>query len=187
MVDKEKVKQLLGHGLSNEVVATTIGCEPSYITELLSNEEFRNAVVELRMQNLTANSERDRSIDSIEDALINKLSEAVDSGMIYKPTDVLRAFAVLNNAKRRGVPAHESLIINQQIVNLQMPVVVTREFVTNPMGEVIETGGQTLVTMPAGQVLKQAAIAAGDRDAAAKYQKVAALLPAHGIEHGKSG
>lgn len=184
-VSREQIRDLLGSGLSNDIVATTVGCDHSYISQLMSEPAFADAVIALRTQSLQANTKRDKSIDSIEDSLISKLEDAVDSSLIYKPGDILRAFAVVNAAKRRGVPAHESLVINQTIVNLSIPKEVVQQFTMTVDGEVVEVEGQTLVTMPAHELLQQLAESkgVGDSDNAARYKKVARYLPT-AIEHG---
>lgn len=176
--DKNQIKELLGTGLSNEIVATAVGVDSSYIAQLLSNENFAAEVTAMRTLALTANSKRDRKIDGIEDTIITKLEELVDSGVIYKPNDVLRAFAVINNAKRRGVSAAESITINNTVVNLQLPNRVIKEFVQNAQGEVIEVEGQTLVTMPAHTLLKNLVNRQGDKSGA--YERVSRFLPTAG-------
>lgn len=180
--DHNQIQELLGTGLSNEVVATAVGCTPSYVSQLMSDEAFAAVVIAKRTTSLTANSKRDRKIDQIEDDIIEKVGDAVDNGLIYKPLDLLRAFTVLNSAKRRGVPAHESLVINQTIVNLQLPERVVQTFTQNAQGEVVEVEGRTLVTMPAhvllGNLVKQ-----NKGDNSAIYEKVSRYLPTT-IEHG---
>ena len=176
MASIEKIKELLGNGLSNEIVASTIGVHPSYISQLMSDEDFYNDVVELRTQALAANTVRDRSLDSLEDRLIEKLDEAISERLIYKPNEILRAFQVINSAKRRGVSSQESTVINNTIVTLSIPKTVTREFVTNKVGEVIEVEGQTMITMPASALLQK--LAAEKTGAQAdKYRQVHNFLP----------
>lgn len=175
-LDKEQVKGLLGSGLSNEVVATAVGCDPSYITQLMSDEVFAGEVIALRAAALTANSKRDRTIDGIEDTLLTKLAEVAPT--LYKPNDILRAAATVNNMKRRGVPANESLNINNRIVNLVIPVRIQQQFVTNNNGEVIEVEGQTLVTMPSQTLIKELAAKSGpDKDGKNKFEQVGRHLP----------
>jgi hypothetical protein len=173
-VNKDQIKQLLGSGLSNEIVASAVGCDSSYIAQLLADEFFAKEVTELRVQNLQAANARDKSIDSIEDRLIDKLSELVDSNQLYKPNDILRAAVAVNAMKRRGVPAHESVTINNTVVNLQLPTIVKQKFVLNSQSEVIEVEGQTLVTKPANELLKELAERGSD---GARYEKVRRYLP----------
>lgn len=177
MLDTNRIKELLGSGLSNDAVATAVGCDASYISQLMSAPEFSEAVIALRAAALEANTKRDKKIDGIEDQLIDKLDDMVAQGMIYKPGDILKSFAVVNAAKRRGVPQHESLILNQKIVNLNIPIQVVQQFVTNVKNEVIEAEGQTLVTMPAAELIKTLTANAGDGEKNAKYAKIANYLP----------
>lgn len=181
-VSLDQVKELLGCGLSNEVVASAVGCDPSYISQLLSDENFAAEISALRVTALAANNQRDKSINSIEDALLVKLHELVEGNMIYKPDQVLRAFHVVNNAKRRGVAAHEGQVVNNTVVNLQIPRSVVNNFVVDARGTVVEVEGQTMVTMPAHQLLRT--LAQEKVDERGKYQKVAAYLPGSAIEHG---
>lgn len=156
----EKIKELLGNGLSNEVVATAVGVHPSYISQLMADEQFSAEVVSKRTQTLTAATIRDRSWDGLEDSLLNKLAEKVEQDLIYKPMDLLRALAVVNNAKRRGTSAQESLVVHQNIVTLNLPTVVVNSYKKNSNGEVVEVTtpegkAQTLVTMPAAALMQK--------------------------------
>lgn len=181
-LDKEQIKSLLGTGLSNEVVSTAVGCDPSYITQLMSDETFAGEVIALRAAALTANSKRDRNIDTIEDGLLSKLADVVPT--LYKPMDVLRAAAVVNSMKRRGVPANESLTINNRIVNLTIPTRIQQIFVKNSNGEVIEIEGKTLVTMPSQTLIKELAETKGPgKDGKPnKFEQVGRYLPSAAVE-----
>lgn len=179
--DRKQIQELLGSGLSNAVVASAVGVSDSYISQLMADETFAAAVVAARTLSLTANSARDKSIDSLEDSLLDKLKDVIETNQIYKPQDILRAFAVVNIAKRRGVAAHESLVINQTVVNLTIPEKVIRTFTTNTQGEVVDVEGQTLVTMPAHTLLKKLVESKGDKGAV--YEKISRHIPA-AIESG---
>lgn len=185
-VDKDKVLALLGTGLQQNVVAAAVGCEPQYITELLSNEDFKNQVIALRQEALTASSKRDKAIDGIEDDLIDKLKDLTSTpGMLYKPHDILKAFMIVNNAKRRGAPVQESLAANEGIAALSLPVTLLKRFsMTKTVdGEIVQVEEQSLVAMPAHTLLKVLADNAAKSGAVDKYSRVARYLPA-AIEHG---
>lgn len=157
----QRIKELLGNGLSNEVVATAVGVTPSYISQLMADEQFSTDVITQRTQTLTAATTRDRHWDNVEDKLLASLSDLVDTGMFYKPNDILRALVAVNNAKRRGVSVQENITTTAQtVVTLNMPTVVVNAFRQNANGEVVElinTQGvpQTLVTMPAAALMQQ--------------------------------
>ncbi|CAM6053474.1 unnamed protein product [Sphagnum tenellum] len=152
---EDRIKELLGNGLSNEVVASTMGLHPSYISQLMSDQQFYDEVVEKRTKTLAAHTVRDRSLDKIEDKLIEKLDNMITSGMMYKHQDILNAFRVVNSAKRRGVTAQEGVVVNNTVVNLSLPERVATKFVTNRHGEIVEAAGKTMVTIPTQQLLNQ--------------------------------
>lgn len=155
MVDLERAKKLLGSGVQAELVAATLGCEASYISQLLADDVFREQVITLRVANLTAATERDNRIDGIEDDLLTKLKDSLD--YIVKPREILAAFNVINAAKRRGAGIGQNTVQNNIVVQLTLPTVITQKFITNTKGEIIEVDGQTTVTMPPAQLLKQLA------------------------------
>jgi hypothetical protein len=184
---QDKIKELLGTGLSNEVVASSIGVHPSYISQLMSDEDFYNSVIELRTKNLAAHTVRDRNLDGIEDTLIKKMSEMLDSGMVYKPHDILKFFQVLNNAKRRGVTPAEATVVNNTVVNLSLPPIVQKQFSfkTNSANEVVEVEGQTMITMPAAHLLESLIennTEDSDEQKKLKYEQVKKFLPQAAFE-----
>lgn len=181
VLDRSQIRDLLGSGLSNELVASAVGCTPSYISQLMSEQDFADEVIALRAAFLQGNTRRDRGIDKIEEGLIERLEELMPA--LYKPNDVLRAFAVLNAAKRRGMAGQTAVSASQPIVQLQIPVVVVQKFVVSKDSEVIEVSGQTLVTKPSHQLLKELVSAGGDD--ADEYKKALSHLPT-GNEQGSS-
>lgn len=172
-VDIDKVVELLGCGLNHEQAAQAVGCDTSYITHLLSDETIRNKVVAVRSTALSANNDRDRKIDSLEDRVLAKIEESLD--LIYKPSDLLAAFTVLNRAQRRGyhTPSGASQAVTQ-IVNLQIPQQVFKHFTLSDSGEVIDIEGQTMVSMPAQALLSDLQKENPNDD---KYKKAANYIP----------
>jgi hypothetical protein len=159
-----RILELLGTGLSPEIVASAAGVTPSYISQLLSEESFSKQVTQLRFDNLQAANARDRAYDDIEDKLIEKMRDLLP--MMYKPLEVLRAIREINGAKRRGSAAPESIInINNTVVNLTIPNQILQRFIVNAANQVVEvsaqednpsnpnSSAQTLVTMPSSQLL----------------------------------
>lgn len=178
VINKAQVKELLGTGLSVSVVASAVGCTDSYITQLLSDEEFAAEVAQLKVVNLQAASKRDSSINSLEDKILLKLGRVIDENAIYKPRDLLSAFAIINRASRRGSQSpHETGIPTTTIINLNLPSAIAKRFTINSQGEVLQVDDQTLVTMPTGQLLRnlaeqQAEKLTIDQQAKTNYQQV---------------
>lgn len=178
-VNKERVKELLGTGLGPEVVASAVGCDISYISQLLADEHFASEVSTLRTAALTQHTRRDATINGIEDKLLAQLDEMVTERAFYKPRDVLSAMAIVNRAVRRGAPPAQTGTTINNVINLSLPANVVRKFTTNRNSEVVEVEGQTLVTMPAHQLLKQLASKGGDN--ADQYKESLKYLP-QGLE-----
>jgi len=149
--DKDRILKLLGSGLGGEIVSATVGCDPSYISQLMSDEDFRSRVLALRIESLTADTQRDRAIDEIEDVLIEKLKAGLD--FLVSTKDILRAYAVINAAKRRGAKATDTTVVNNNIVNLILPRIIVQKYTVSRTGEVVEVEGKPLVTIPAQRLL----------------------------------
>lgn len=149
MIDKSKILRLLGSGLSAEIVANAVGCDPSYISQLLADDEFRNQVSEERIKSLTSATARDEKYDTLEDRLLQKLSDTLD--FFIKPRDVLFALATVNRMERRGTRPQESTVINNKIVNLVLPQRVSNQFIVNSGQQIVgistDSGVKSLVTL----------------------------------------
>lgn len=143
-----RILELLGNGLSPEVTASAVGVSPSYISQLLSQQEFAEQVTARRFVSLQEATSRDKKYDALEDALIEKMQDLLP--LMYKPHDVLRAISVINAAKRRGSSAPDNMVINNTVVSLSLPTTILNNFriTTDTNNQVIEAGEQALVTMP---------------------------------------
>lgn len=170
---QDRILKLLGSGLSNEVVATTVGCDPSYVTQMLSDDHFREQVTILRTETLTKNTKRDQVIDDLEDTILDKLQKSIE--YVINPQQLLGAFRTVNQAKRRGAPPQQSVLINNTVVNLQLPPVIHRTFSMNAENAVVEVEGRPMVTMQARQLL--ATLAQQRESDGSKYAEIAKRIP----------
>lgn len=154
MIDQERGIRLLGSGLGPTDVATALGCDPSLISQWLMNDDIRARVLALRVENLQAQTLRDRKIDSIEDSLLEKLQEGIQ--WITKPRDILAAFQILNNAKRRGAQTTGQINLTQNIVSINLPPVAKQHYFPklNSQGEVVQVGDQVTVTASLQQLMQ---------------------------------
>lgn len=146
-----RILEMLGNGLSPAIVATALGVSESLVSQLLGEESFSRQVTNLRFVNLQASTVRDRSYDSIEDKLLDKLKDLLP--MMYKPMDVLRAITVVNGAKRRGSSIQENTVVHNTVVQLTLPVNIMNNFTKTADGHIVSTGDQDLVTIQSGQQL----------------------------------
>lgn len=156
MIDKDKGLALLGAGLKPVDVATSLGCDPSLVSQWLMDEQFRQQVLAKRIENLQAHTKRDLRIDQIEDALISKLEANIP--YMTKMRDIVAAFNIVNGAKRRGATvAGGDINLTQNIVQIHMPPAAQKVFFpkTNAQGEVVQVGDQVTVTKPLQQLLAE--------------------------------
>ena len=179
-VTADRIKQLLGNGIAPEVVATAVGVTPAYVSQLMADDTFREEVVALRSTALAASTDRDTSWNMLEDKLLAQLHEKVEQNMIYKVPDIVRVLVAANNAKRRGNPISDSIKPTQQVVVLNLPSVVLKQYKENANREIVEVTNddgsqQTLVTMPATQLMQQLTAMNGGTNR--EYEKVLRYLP----------
>jgi transcriptional regulator with XRE-family HTH domain len=149
---EEKALNLLGAGVQAEQVAAALGVSPSYISQLLSQEDFSAAVSALRYESLQRHNVRDSKLDALEDAIIEKLEQTLP--LVMRPMELTRMLTSVNGAKRRGTSTPDAILTKQQVVNITIPTVIKNKFVTNIHNQVVQAGEQQLVTMQSGTLLE---------------------------------
>lgn len=157
-----RILTLLGAGVSPSHVAASLGCTESYISQLMSSEEFKSEVTTLRFENLQKHNERDSKYDSLEDKLLEKLEDNLP--LMHRPMEILKSIQIVNAAKRRGTSTPEAILEKQAVVQLVMPSVVVQKFTTNIQNQVIQTGNQQLLTMQSGTLASKLKEVKGEND-----------------------
>lgn len=152
---KEKIKELLGFGLESGVVATAVGCDISYVSQLLSDVEFGAEVQQLKLINFAGHASRDRKYDALEDSLLEKLEGMIP--LIARPMELVRALAIINSAKRRATPDANPSGANGSVtvVNLQLPPALATQIRMNTKNQVLEVNQQSIASLPAAGVSKK--------------------------------
>lgn len=144
---------LLGQGIPPTAVANALGVDPSRISQLLADETFATQVIEKKFTSLSKHNERDTKIDDIEDKLLKSLEHSLP--FMTRPMEILKAFQVINLAKRKGQAVSENLTNKQTIIQLNIPQIILQKFSSNVHNQVVQVGEQSLVTMPSNQMIKQ--------------------------------
>ena len=103
---KEKLVGFLAAGVPHTVAAEAVGCDTSYISQLLQIPEFREAVSVAGAGRLKEAVEHDESIESIE----KKALRMVETKLPYvrSAMEAAKVFATLNSAKRKAVGVNNS-------------------------------------------------------------------------------
>ena len=152
---KDRIQKLLGSGLSPALVSSVVGCDPSFISQLLSEPDFALSVAEMRVRDIEVLRARDTKYDSLEDAFLERLENLLP--MMLKPRDVLSALQVINAAKRRAsefiTPQTPTTVNN--IVLLQLPTKTVSSFELNTKNEIISIDSNALVAMPTSLLMKE--------------------------------
>lgn len=153
-----KILGFLGSGVSAEKVAAAVGCDPSYISQLLADEEFALAVSDKRLLSLGEATARDDRLNRIEDTIISRTEELIKSPIAFKsPMDAVRALTMVNGLKRRGSEGAMQTTQHSVVVQLVLPQITAQKFTVDVNNQVIKTGEQSLVTIPSGGVQALAA------------------------------
>ena len=150
---QERIINYLGAGISAEKVASAVGCDPSYISQLLANDEIAQAVSSIKMGTLTAVAERDRRLDALEDRLISKAETALDNAFAcVKPMEAIRALHTINSLKRRGDSINQHVNTGAVTVKISLPKITMMQFTVDINNQVIKADDTSLVTIASGQV-----------------------------------
>lgn len=104
---KDRIKKLLANGLKASEVAAIVGCSPSYIAQLLKDENFKKEVEILLMENQTANSENEhfaKRYERVEHKILNRMEDALETAELPQLT---RALEVIGKRRDEALrPSH---------------------------------------------------------------------------------
>ena len=141
---ESRALELLGQGIGPEQTASAVGLSVSRISQLLSDPSFAEQVAERRFKILSKHNERDNRYDELEDKLLEKMKNCLP--FMLKPMEILAAIKTINAARRRGASAPDSILQQQTVVQLTVPVQVINKFKLDSNRQVLEAGQQTLIT-----------------------------------------
>ncbi len=143
---KERIIEMLGQGLSATQVANAVGCDDSYISQLLADEVVSEQVQALRAENFSKYVELDKKVDLAEAEALSKLTTLAQ--FITKPTEAARVYSILNQAKRRTVDQVNQQHAVAQTVALDLPEAARVRFTITSDKQVIEIEGRSMTTLP---------------------------------------
>lgn len=144
---EDRAIALLASGINATRAAEALGVSVSRISQLMEETNFKEQLAEAKFAHLNRHNEADKKLDDLEATLVNKLADSVQL-IAFDPMKLARVFQVVNSAKRRGTAALGDLPEHASIVNLNMPTkILNNTFVTNINNQVIQAGGEDLVTL----------------------------------------
>lgn len=162
---KEFIMELLAAGKESQAtIATIVGCDSSYISQLLVDQNFVQELNEKKtklgnsgsnrsLAQVQANTSHDMKLDTLEDRAMTRLGQLIPS--ITKPMEAAKVLQILNSAKRKN-DLQGSTVLNQQnnVVVLQLPQMVKTKLAVNHNNEVVEVDDRPLVTINSQHLLK---------------------------------
>lgn len=151
--NEDRALSLLGSGTSAAQTASALGVTESYISQLLSRDDFSREVIKRKCEVLERHNKRDNKYDALEDTILDKMHEGI--AMVFDPMKLARLLQVTNAAKRRGVGADSNVSQVTTSISLVLPQVIIEKFSANTYNQVIEAGDQQLITMQVGTLLER--------------------------------
>lgn len=151
---EDRALELLAAGIEQVHVAAALGVTEGRISQIISNPMFAERLVELKFDQLKKHNETDNEYDSLEKAILQTLKRTI--GMVMDPMKLAAILTRINNAKRRGSSAPDSLVRQRATVRLNISSQVIGRFAVNGANQVVQAsiGDQTqdLVTIQSGGV-----------------------------------
>ena len=148
--NKEKILKLLGDGHPPEVVSSAVGCTPSYVSQLLADENFALEVSKLRMAKLARYSDQDSIYDEMESKLAKMLKDVIP--FMTDPMKIFKILQGINAMKRRSQSSNENILNQQTVVQLSMPTIIKQKFEINVNSQVVKVGDQSMTTIQTGSL-----------------------------------
>jgi len=149
MVDRDKVIEMLSRGYSQAVVAAAVGCDDSYISQILADTETRDLISARRLSVLESRVEVDDSIETLEKQALARVKQLLP--LVTKPMEALRIFEVMNKAEKKTKDPVEQEA-KSQVVNITLPQVAAVAFKLSPDRQVVEIEGRSMATLPSQQL-----------------------------------
>lgn len=150
---REKIIEMLGKGIPATQVASAVGCDDSYISQLLSEPGVADTVIEAKAIHFSKYVEQDQKLDDAEAEALQKVASLVP--FITRPAEAVRVYGVLNAAKRRTVDTASQANAVAQTVQLELPEASRVRFTLTQDRQVIEIEGRSMTTMPAKSLATQ--------------------------------
>lgn len=146
---EEKVFTLLCQGLDASVVASTLSLSQSFISQLLSRDEFRAEVAKVRLLAKQKFISRDTLLEEAELMALEKLKKTLP--LVVKPSEVARIYQILNSSKRAlsttAATPSDSPTLQQVTINLPKNASVSFRL-SHDTAQVIEVEGRSMAPAP---------------------------------------
>lgn len=123
---KERIKNLLAAGMRASEIATTVGCSPSYVSQLLADPEFKSAVETAMISEQAEKTEEDhldKRYQILEHKILNNIADQLPQADLPQLTRALEVVAKRQTEmKRSRMPVVQAVNNgNIHITNIALP------------------------------------------------------------------
>ena len=146
MVDKDRVISLLAAGVSPVQVASSVGCSPSYITQLMSEDDYvKDQVAKKKIAKISEHIQ----LDEIYDRLEAKLAKKLETALVFEqdPVKIAKMLQMVNGLKRKNSGVTD-VGTAKPVSTVTLPAVLVQQFILNGNNQAVQIGDQTLLTLP---------------------------------------
>jgi hypothetical protein len=150
---RDRIIEMLGKGIPATQVASAVGCDDSYISQLLSQPGVIDKVTEMRAAHFSSYLAHDQKTDDLEAIALDRVATLIP--FITRPAEAVRVYQVLNAAKRRTVDSASQAQAVAQTISLELPTASRVRFTLTQDRQVIEIEGRSMTTMPAKSIAAQ--------------------------------
>lgn len=143
--------KMLATGVTQVETAKALGVSEGQISQFMAEPDFQEQLHSLVSQAFKDGQEIDDNYQKIEKALSKKLSDMTE--LMYNPDQILRTLKFANEAKRKVVPnlqngsGHNGNQSGLQVAVLVLPTIVKKEFILNPLNEIVAVDNESLDTL----------------------------------------
>jgi hypothetical protein len=155
---RERIKNLIISGLKPSEIVSIVGCSPSYISQLLADTEFKEAVQAGVIASAEKNTEAehlDKRYETVEHRLLSAIEDKIPEASMG---EVVRAVEAINKRKddsyKRKNPVTPGPAIQLNVVSLALPAQALKTLVQpvvqlNSQNEIVAIEGRHLAPMSA--------------------------------------
>lgn len=153
MQSHDKIIELLGRGYSATVVASAVGCDDSYISQLTAQPEVREAIANLRLKHVAGSVALDDSVDELEKDALARLHKLLP--FVTKPMEAVRIYQIANSATRRSTQVAGATAPQAQLVQISLPNIMAVQFKLSSDKQVVEINGKSMAALPSALLNKR--------------------------------
>lgn len=149
---KDRIKKLLISGVKPSEISSAFGVDPSYISQLMSDEKFAEEVLEGRAANAVTRGTLNEEYDSIEKKLLEQLKNTVQ--LPLKTFELARLLQVVGSRKREPVLPKDNPE-TKRVVHLHIAPKMLEKFVLDANRNVVGIGNRSFAPLPSTELLKE--------------------------------